>query len=326
MQLARAFENEPDWDKAAKAYEAALVHYPNNAEALGNFARMRKEQYNATPDADPSLLEEGLVHCDRAIAIEPNNTGLWNTRGVLLKKLNRLPEAVGAYEKALQLNPDHSATCENLGVVQVLAGDLATGEKNIRRAAEFAGTTGSDCEFPWRNLASIELFHKSAKAAESLEKAITCNRVDSATWRLKARMYLELEGMSDAGRALEDARYAERNAAAPDPLLKRLAALALVRLGRFEEAIQESHDALRLGDMPSINQLVLAIAETKRGRMEVASSNLRQALAGRPSELMKPNDFSASAPSGVLWFESAEEWNALLKDAEAALATAPGKP
>ncbi len=326
MQLARAFENESDWDKAAKAYEAALAHYPNNAEALGNFARMRKEQYNATPDADPSLLEVGLVHCDRAIAIEPNNTGLWNTQGVLLKKLNRLPEAVRAYEKALQLNPNHSATCENLGVVQVLAGDLATGEKNIRRAAEFSGTTGSDCEFPWRNLASIELFRRSTKAAESLEKATVCNRVDSATWRLKARMYLELEGAVDAARALEDARYAERNATAPDPMLKRIAALALLRLGRYDEAIQEARAALKGGDMATINQLALAIAEAKTGRKEVAQSHLMDARSSRPAELQIAGSFVPSAPSGVLWFESAVELDKLEAEAEAAIAAALPAP
>ncbi|MCH8748803.1 tetratricopeptide repeat protein, partial [Patescibacteria group bacterium] len=57
---------------------------------------------------------------------------LWNLKGVVLKKLGRYDQAVGAYQNATEMNPDGFEGWNNLGVVQALAGNLA----NLHRVRE----------------------------------------------------------------------------------------------------------------------------------------------------------------------------------------------
>lgn len=309
---ARLFENNRNWAAAAAKYREAIDKAPDYVEAIGNFARMKKEQFNVTQNADPSLLEEGVELCERGLDIDPYNTGLWNTMGVLHKKLKRYDEAIVAYEQALELQGDYSAAWENLGIVQALNGEFQEAESNILHAAELAGTGESQCEFPWRNLAAIELHLKKADALEHLDQASTCNSQDPCTLLLRTRLLLELEGKTDINRAVELAGYADYRSERRNPRVKRFRGLAHLSKGDWAQAIEHASEAISLGDeLVTVDHFIIAMAEAELGHPEKARQSYQQALFAWPEDLKDPQAFRVIAPAGVLWFESAEWLNQL---------------
>ncbi len=320
---ARLFENNRNWAAAAAKYGEALDIDPDYVEAIGNFARMKKEQFNSTPNADPSLLEEGVDLCEHGLAIAPEKTSLWNTMGVLFKKLKRYDEAIIAYQQALEHQGDYSAAWENLGIVQALNRDLREAERNILRAAELAGTEEAECEYPWRNLAAIELHLKRADAIEHLDQALTCNAQDPFTLLLQTRLLLELDGHMDIDRAVDVAGYADYRSEGRNPTVKRVRALAHLRKGDWAQAIEHASEAIRLNDdLMTMDYFIIAMAESELGHSEAARKANQQAMDAWPGDLKDPQAIRVRAPAGVLWIESAEQLIRLRDEAEKRLQAA----
>ena len=65
--------------------------------------------YKETEEFDKALRE-----CETAIDLEPFWADAHNLRGMILEELGRSLEAIGAYRKAIQLDPDFSEAKENL--------------------------------------------------------------------------------------------------------------------------------------------------------------------------------------------------------------------
>lgn len=58
----------------------------------------------------------GAIECfDKAINIDPLNSGAWNNKGISLRLLGRQREALSCYEKALKLNPSNARAWANKG-------------------------------------------------------------------------------------------------------------------------------------------------------------------------------------------------------------------
>lgn len=316
---AAVYEKGDHWSTAAVEYEKALSIDPDSVDALGNYARMKKEQYNEQfarqRTADWSLLEDAVRLCERALRVDPNRASLWNLNGVLHKKLEDYGKAIAAYEKALELEPENDAAWENLALVYALDGDLETASVNLKRAVGIAGTEGYQCESPWRNLAALELHFRNPAAAEHIQTALACSGKDPATWRLRARLLLELESHVDVAAALGDAVYADRLLDGKDPVVKRLLALARLHQGAFREAADSALAALELGGSKAINHFILAIAEARAGNHAAAKAHYEDALKHWPTELQEPDGFVVSATAGVLWLESAEQLQRLQDEA-----------
>jgi tetratricopeptide (TPR) repeat protein len=54
-------------------------------------------------------LEDSLAACDEAIALDPNNAPVHNTRGNALAGLGRLEDSLAAYDQAIALDPSYAA-------------------------------------------------------------------------------------------------------------------------------------------------------------------------------------------------------------------------
>ena len=52
------------------------------------------------------LYEDALVAFDKVLVKSPNDPGALNNKGIALKNLGRLKEAVIAYENAIRVDPD----------------------------------------------------------------------------------------------------------------------------------------------------------------------------------------------------------------------------
>ena len=56
---------------------------------------------------------EAIKAFDKAIEIDPQSSTLWDAKGLALDKLNKHDEAIKSYDKAIEINPRHSNAWSN---------------------------------------------------------------------------------------------------------------------------------------------------------------------------------------------------------------------
>ena len=312
------------WAEATESFNEALELSPENAEAWGNYAILKKEMYNDVANADVSLLEEALAYADKSLLFDPDFVRIWNLRGVILKKLGRFEEAAESYTHALKLKPQHAEAHENLGIVHALLGDLESAEQSLLRATEITGTSEPQCEYPWRSLVSLELFLVNPDAIEHIENAIECNKEDPDSWLLRARTYLDFPDRQNLREALRYAQGADILARGKNARAKRILAMAQLYSGDYQAAIATAGGAIVLDDMKTINHLIGALAYARLGNHIDAKKEHAHAVAHWPTELREAGAFIASAPRGILWFESADLLLELQRRIESILADSRG--
>jgi tetratricopeptide (TPR) repeat protein len=308
----------------------ALVLDPNNERSLLHLAWMKLEHWAARPgEAGPKELEEAVAACRRVLEKDPKNVTALGYQGVALRRLERFPEAIETLERALQLEPKSYVHWTNIGALHLMMHDLEKAEEGLTRSAELAGPAKDDPyrATAWRNLAAFELLRHKPTALEHLRTAIECNEHDVLSWALQA--FARLESSAPAGKeeALDDAKHADRLANARSARAKRILAFAYLRAGQWEHAVTEASAALALNDLPTVNRLVIAAAEAKRGGTAAAKEAVAAAQATWPEQLRKPGNFAASVERGELWIESADLLLQLRDEAEAVIGEArPATP
>lgn len=66
--------------------------------------------------ASKGLYQQAIEYLDRALQSNPENSCIWNDKGVTLEGLNRTAEAISCYEKAIENDPYHAEAWFNKGV------------------------------------------------------------------------------------------------------------------------------------------------------------------------------------------------------------------
>jgi tetratricopeptide (TPR) repeat protein len=59
--------------------------------------------------------DEAIKAYDKAIEINPNDSDVWYNKGLALDSLNKSDEAIKAYDKAIEINPQYSLAWYNKG-------------------------------------------------------------------------------------------------------------------------------------------------------------------------------------------------------------------
>ncbi len=311
-------QKDGHWDAASDVYLDILDIDDRDAGALGNLATMLKEQYNHADVKDPALLEDAVDYCDRGLDEAPRNAGLWNLRGVLLKKLGLFDEARRAYEECIALADDasdaHIAAVNNLAEVQALAGDLAEAAESFVVAAEMAGERGVGSCYAWRDLAVLQNAFDDKTAVASIGKATECsNNVDWRTRLVRAWIRLSSMAKPDVEGAISDVKAAGDDTA-NHPLVERTLALAYLRNGEFQSAVEHATKAIEAGDLPAYPCAILAIANAQLDQLSDASDALVEARRAWASAF-KHDKFLITAEGGMFWMDSAVEIKALLNEA-----------
>jgi len=85
----------------------------------------------------PELAEEQFR---AALTLVKKSSSLWNDLGYSLQQQQRLPEAIRAYQEAINLDSQNIVAHENFGKVLYLAGDLDGSIKELDKALELAST------------------------------------------------------------------------------------------------------------------------------------------------------------------------------------------
>ena len=80
--------------------------------------------------------EEALKAYDKAIELNPNDAVTWCNKGVVLRVFGRYEEALKAYDKAIELKPDLAEAWYGKGCVYFLKGDKRNALENLSKAIE----------------------------------------------------------------------------------------------------------------------------------------------------------------------------------------------
>jgi tetratricopeptide (TPR) repeat protein len=125
-------EVQLDSEKAAIDYELGLAYYG-------------KQYY-----------ESAAIHWDQVVNLEPKHFNGWYSRGLALRKLGRLPEAIESYSQAIKLQPTYPEVYNNRGLARRSLGDaegaIVDYSEAIRQNPNYAiaynnrGIAYRDCE------------------------------------------------------------------------------------------------------------------------------------------------------------------------------------
>lgn len=306
---AQTYVSGNKWVEARRELTKAVQLDPSNIETLLVVAWFHLEHFKFNPQqAGLPSQEEAVAACRKILKADPVNIRALGYMGIALRRLERYEEAIEPLEKARQLDPSVYSTWSNLGTLYAVTGDLVKGEEYMRKGTQLAGVAEDRWHAAvWRNLGALELFLKKDEALKHLGTAIDCYPADAWSWVLKSRALMELPSHRDLQGALDDAKHADRIGKMTDPKAKRVLALAYLRSGDFTRAAQEAQQAIELGDEPSINHLVIAVSARAMSDSENAAKALAEAERTWPEALRRAGGYKASAGTGDLWIESADE-------------------
>jgi tetratricopeptide (TPR) repeat protein len=254
----------------------------------------------ASTKASSGDLMGAMESYGRAIDIDAESASAWYGMGVMQAKRGNTADAVSAFDRALNLNPDHAPTNANLAVL--LEGSDSIRASELARKALLSISDLKDLD----RIASMHPVDDSplltSKVAveeiEIIEEApmLESNPVDEEPPLLQSTAVLRdiEEVISEARVHLQSGLFQE----ALDSIQPRLegdsssnhelwsiCGLCLSKLGHDEDAIQAMEYAISIGEDQAKMHFNLAQLLRKSGRVEEAMQSLANALLSDPAHI-----------------------------------------
>ena len=154
-------------ERSKAAAERAIALAPDEADGYAARADLRASFIWDWSGAQADL--------SKALAIDPSDSEVQHRYAFLLANLGRLPEAIAAQKKAIELDPLSSHAWENLGRYQMFNRNFPGADEAMRRALEIQ----PDSPFGLHHLGALLLLE--GKAAQALA---TFYKVDDEAFRL----------------------------------------------------------------------------------------------------------------------------------------------
>lgn len=209
--------------------------------------------------------EEGIAHCNKALALDPNYAEAWNRRGYAYSLLENYQQAIDDYNKAIQLSPGLAKAYHNRAMAYYFL------KKYAEAIPDFQKTLSLDpgmarVDFTERYAYSL---YRQGRYAESLplwDKAVVLDPQDAMNW-LNRGYCREKSGQREG--ALQD--YGESIRLKPDFALSyAYRADLLFSQERYKEAIPDYEAALRLA--PGDYKHLLNLGEARYQTQAYASA------------------------------------------------------
>ncbi|MDP7003133.1 MAG: tetratricopeptide repeat protein [Candidatus Thalassarchaeaceae archaeon] len=227
-----------------------------------------------------------------AIDVDPSSASAWYGMGVMQAKRGNTVDAVAAFEKAHELNPNHGATSANLAV-------LLEGSDSVRASemARMALETISDLE----DLHRIASMHEAddelnLPTEETVEEVpmLEATAVEMPLLQSTAVLRDIREVISESQEMLNEGAFQEaldmiqprlEGDASANHELWSICGICLSQLGNDEEAIQAIEYAISIGEDEAKMHFNLAQLLRKAGREDDAMQSLANALLSDPAHV-----------------------------------------
>jgi tetratricopeptide (TPR) repeat protein len=141
---ARAQKEAGHVDRALAAYREAARRWPTDATLLHDLAVAARDAAARTDGAPAARLREEAARAEQAaITLAPASAAAHNGLGLIAVDENRPRDAVDAFQRAADLDPNNAGYWANLGNARRALGDRTGAEHAYRRALE-ADPRGAD--------------------------------------------------------------------------------------------------------------------------------------------------------------------------------------
>jgi tetratricopeptide (TPR) repeat protein len=219
------------------------------------------------------------------LAKNPASWMAHNNLGTVLESEGQIDEAIGHYEEALRLKPDHAEAHNNLGNTFYKKGrtDDALHEyrEAIRLKPDYAiayGNLGTALGAKGRNDEAIKQFHESI-------------RLNSLDGRAHYNFGIVLFKNNQADDAIMEFQHAVR--LLPDYANARInLGIALGSAGRLDEAIAQFREAVRLRPDFAEARSDLGVALLKQGQIDEAINQFQEAVRLKPDDPATRNNLT----------------------------------
>jgi tetratricopeptide (TPR) repeat protein len=178
LKLAHAYASAGDGPNALKEYARAADLLPEDNDAqvkAGTFMLL------------VGRFQEAQGVATRMLKRDPNNVEAQILYANTLAGLKDMDGAISAFEKAVEMDPDRSATYSDLGSAQLVSGDTAAAEAAFKKAVEIDPKSVkahlSLANFKW----SID---KMDEAEAEIRRAIELDQKNAVANRAMAMLYL----------------------------------------------------------------------------------------------------------------------------------------
>lgn len=228
--LAEAAMLVGDYAAAERAVDRAAALAPDDPDVLSARAGVRA---NVRRDLDGALDD-----LNRALAITPASTDLWNDLGLLQSERGADREAERAFLRAIELDPEDPVTRANYAILLLDADRLREADAQIEAA--FA----ADPSFEFGHFARGRQRLQSGDqpgAVDSLLRATTANPAFSQGLLLLGAAYAEGGDFTLADQALANAGRLDPN----DPIVSQVRASLATFLYQADDAIRFAQDSVR---------------------------------------------------------------------------------
>jgi len=183
--------------------------------------------------------KEAIEAYDKVLEVDPNNAKEWYNKGYCLSKLGRYDEALKAYDKALELDPTNIKAWYNKGVTLLEIGKC---EEAIEISDKLEETYSVGSEL-WNDIgACFGEQNKDEEALKAFNRALELNPENFKALRSKALSLQKLGRYEEALRAYEI--FLEENPR--DFVAWNNKCPILLMLGENEEALNACNKALEI--------------------------------------------------------------------------------
>jgi len=210
--------------------------------------------------------EEALKAFEKAIEINPQFVEAWNGKGIALYNRERYKEALKAFNKAIKIDPQFAEAQYSKGVAFGGRGEY----KKARRAYERTVKINPQFVEAWYNKGfALYKLRKYEEALKAFEKAIEINPQLADAWNGKGIALYNLGGYKEALRAHEKA--IEINPKDTSPYANANLGNLFLNLGDLENASENVKTALAINDK-------FTSALRLKGRIEIEEKNYDGAI------------------------------------------------
>jgi len=244
-----------DSEEPAVRYALAVIYHGSgrNREAVAELRQMlaihpaSEEAHRLLGDiaAGEGRLAEARLEFEAAVRLRPRYWGTYRALGVAEMNAGNYTAAAEAFQRVIDLQPESPTGYQLLGTAMQQQGDPAGAVKNYEASLARGGSHAT-----YSNLGTAYFHqHRYPEAVAAYRKAIELRPLNAQTHANIGDAYRQLQQADEAAReyrrAIEladaDLGVNPRNATALS-----LRALAHARLGRIEDAQQDSHRAVQL--------------------------------------------------------------------------------
>jgi tetratricopeptide (TPR) repeat protein len=168
----------PVWRDNTKLFRTDVENSPNSAKArtAGGAEAWKASKKETNPKKKADLLDEALLHINRAVEIYPGHALAWDFRGHILMDRMQYAEALQSYDKAISLQPESPLFVRNKGVAASVAKEYGQSAQAFEKYLKLAPSDAS----AWYDLGLVYENSKDyPKSVAAYEKCVSLQPTQS---------------------------------------------------------------------------------------------------------------------------------------------------